>query len=523
MPRMMLGHRLAGVILASVAWGGCAAPSETASHRVAIGGTSPLVEMFARVGDQTGIPPEILAALSYVQTRLEFVDSTEHGATRIGLYGMSPEDLRLGASLTGLTDEAARTDHEASIWIAAAHLRRMTQARTTHDILAALRPEVAAELRAVLVRGISSKDTHGDTVVVSARPELDANRGFGTSVHAIGNADYAPALWNAAHSGNYGVSNRTDIEYIVVHTVQGSYTSCINWFKDPAANVSAHFVVRSSDGQVTQMVKEKDTAWHDACFNTRSIGIEHEGYIANPTMWYTDAMYLASAKLTRYLADKYGIPLDRSRIQGHGETDDCSSHTDPGTGWNWTKYMDFVMTGGAPMLTASDVSVDAPDALHAGDRASVTVTIKNTGNVTWDLDMTRVGTQQPQDRESALFVPGDWMSPSRATGADGQVAPGETGTFTFDIVGPEVSEPTVFDEVFQLVHDEAMWFGPEIRVSVQVMPRAGAGNGMTPDDLGGCSAGGGAGSAGSACAMLAFGALVRRRSRERGDRQHRRM
>ncbi|MBL0219217.1 MAG: hypothetical protein IPQ07_35775 [Myxococcales bacterium] len=25
------------------------------------------------------------------------------------------------------------------------------------------------------------------------------------------------------------------------------------------------------------MVKEKDIAWHDACFNTTTVGIEHEG------------------------------------------------------------------------------------------------------------------------------------------------------------------------------------------------------------------------------------------------------
>jgi hypothetical protein len=62
--------------------------------------------------------------------------------------------------------------------------------------------------------------------------------------------------------------------------------------------VSSHYVVRSSDGQITQMVAEKDTAWHARSANPYSIGIEHEGYVDQPS-WFTDAMYRSSAALTR--------------------------------------------------------------------------------------------------------------------------------------------------------------------------------------------------------------------------------
>jgi N-acetyl-anhydromuramyl-L-alanine amidase AmpD len=104
---------------------------------------------------------------------------------------------------------------------------------------------------------------------------------------------------------------------VVIHTVQGSYGSCINWFQNPDANVSAHYVVRSSDGQITQMVREKDWAYHagNSTYNRQSIGIEHEGYINNAS-WYTDAMYKASAALTRNICLKYGIPMDRAHIIG---------------------------------------------------------------------------------------------------------------------------------------------------------------------------------------------------------------
>ena len=511
---MKLGLRLAGVMFASVL-GACAAPVDTTTPRIAVGGTSPLVDMFTRIAAETDVPAELLASLSYLETRLRFVDASEHGATRIGLYGMSPADLARGATLTGVTDEAARHDHESSIRIAAALIREQAPAaRTLPEFLAALEPALAAELRTHLARGIAGSDALGESLVVAARPEIDRGTGLGTITQALGNADYEPAKWVAAHSGNFSVSNRTaaDITHIVIHTVQGSYSSCINWFKNPDAKVSAHYVVRSSDGEVTQMVKEKDTAWHDKCFNAPSLGIEHEGYVTEPQTWYTDAMYMSSAKLTAYLADKYDIPADRTRIQGHGETDDCSTHTDPGTGWDWARYMDLVQTSGTPKLTASDVTVDAPASLTSGDRATVTFSITNTGNVAWDLDLTRIGTAQPQDRESAFFVDGDWVSPARATGAAGRVEPGATGTFTFEIEAPDVREPIVFHESFQLVQEGMGWFGPDIQMTVQVMPRVTEDGAM---DVGGCSAGGGAGSAGSACAMLALGALVRRRRNAR--------
>ena len=41
-------------------------------------------------------------------------------------------------------------------------------------------------------------------------------------------------------------------------------------------------MVRSSDGQVTQMVREYQKAWHARSANPYSIGIEHEGYVRQP-------------------------------------------------------------------------------------------------------------------------------------------------------------------------------------------------------------------------------------------------
>ena len=89
------------------------------------------------------------------------------------------------------------------------------------------------------------------------------------------------------------------ITHVTIHTAEGSYAGTICGFQNCSAQVSAHYVVRSSDGQITQMVLEKDKAWHVGSENSYTVGIEHEGYMSAPSTWFTDAMYNASALLTR--------------------------------------------------------------------------------------------------------------------------------------------------------------------------------------------------------------------------------
>jgi N-acetylmuramoyl-L-alanine amidase len=79
--------------------------------------------------------------------------------------------------------------------------------------------------------------------------------------------------------------------------------------------------------------------------NMHAINIEQEGFAEQGKTWYTPAMYQASAALVRYLAAKYGIPLNRAHILGHddvpGPTDafTAAQHWDPGPYWNWTHFM----------------------------------------------------------------------------------------------------------------------------------------------------------------------------------------
>jgi hypothetical protein len=143
-----------------------------------------------------------------------------------------------------------------------------------------------------------------------------------------------------ADPSNYTPDGITQYEYVVVHTMQGYYNGAISWFQNPDANVSAHFCMRSEDGEVTQMVDLADRAWHVGSQNSFSIGIEHEGFIDEPA-WYTWINYQSSARLARWIADRHDIPLDRSHIVGHVELPD-QTHTDPGDNWDWDLYMDLI-------------------------------------------------------------------------------------------------------------------------------------------------------------------------------------
>jgi hypothetical protein len=130
---------------------------------------------------------------------------------------------------------------------------------------------------------------------------------YDAQIAQLKSADYGPALWTAAPTCNYSSRNGTAISAVTVHTVQGTYSGAISWGLNCNSQVSYHYVVRSSDGQTTQMVLETNKAWHVGTANPYTIGIEHEGYVSNAT-WYTNAMYQASANLVKDITQSgYGI------------------------------------------------------------------------------------------------------------------------------------------------------------------------------------------------------------------------
>lgn len=280
--------------------------------------------------------------------------------------------------------------------------------------------------------------------------------------------DYPPARWIPAYSGNYTVSDRPStypIQYVIVHVVQGSYNGCISWFQNPSARVSAHYVIRSSDGEVTQMVRHKDIAWHAGnwWYNCRSIGIEHEGWVHDPK-WFTYAMYYSSAALVRHICRTQGIPRTRERILGHVEVPGAT-HTDPGPYWNWDLYMQLIQA--SALLEEASV----PLTLRAGESATALLRFRNTGVITWlptGSNPVRLGTQNPRDRASPFFTPGSWISPNRPAAVAASTPPEAVGDFVFTLTAPD--RYGVYEESYQLVREGISWFGPVVTFQINVVP-----------------------------------------------------
>ncbi|MEV8593717.1 peptidoglycan recognition family protein [Streptomyces sp. NPDC052012] len=290
------------------------------------------------------------------------------------LTGMSPERLREdpAANVAGgaaLLAEAQRelgapASGDPADWYAAV-------ARFSGADDSATATAYANDVFAVIRGGEARTTDAGQRVALAARPGLVPDgsavrraglrsaSAAGTECPATVSCEWIPAPYEQFGEGDYGnhdLANRPasqPIRYIVVHDTEGAWEGVLDMVQDPTY-VSWNYSLRSTDGHIAQHVKAKDVAWHAGNWyvNAGSIGLEHEGFLAEPDAWYTEAMYRSSARLVRYLAEKYDIPLDRHHILGHDTVPGTTAatipgmHTDPGPYWDWRHYFELL---GSPL------------------------------------------------------------------------------------------------------------------------------------------------------------------------------
>jgi len=178
------------------------------------------------------------------------------------------------------------------------------------------------------------------------------------------------ARFEPANKGNYkAVSGTRTINRIVIHITDGQpkLNGTVGWFQNPSARVSAHYII-GQDGEVVQMVKHNDIAWHASSANSDSIGIEHVARSphewdkklghTDPGLMPTEQQYCASAALVSWLCSQFNLPVDRTHILGHNEADPKTTHTDCPTGvWDWDHYMDLVTSGSCAADAATSESL----------------------------------------------------------------------------------------------------------------------------------------------------------------------
>lgn len=90
------------------------------------------------------------------------------------------------------------------------------------------------------------------------------------------------------------------------HETAGSYAGSVSWLCNPAADASAHIVVREDGLEATQLVPLGSKAWHAAYYNPRSVGVEHANITGKG--YATEAQLRVSARVFGWLCLHLGIP-----------------------------------------------------------------------------------------------------------------------------------------------------------------------------------------------------------------------
>lgn len=351
------------------------------------------------------VPRGVLEAVSFINTQCHHLtdadyhhDGPDAMPRAYGLMGLVKdgkgyfrENLHTVAQLSGMAETDILTSPEANVMAYAKALEKLleeTMVSTCKDARFCVSTIAAIEQLSEIP---TADDRYPMEVMLYSVCELLNDNAFAThcgfdvydidskaffpenyallsaeSVSVTREGDYSKALWNPAPECNFG--ERTDpVSGVVIHYTEGSYAGCISWFKNCDAQVSAHYVIRSRDGQVTQMVREADKAWHARSANAYTIGIEHEAY-GDIVSYFTPEMYASSADLVHDISTRYASidghrtfyrdTLDDGRrlnsgLHDLGGAEACTkirghqhypnqSHTDPGPYWDWNYYYKLI-------------------------------------------------------------------------------------------------------------------------------------------------------------------------------------
>jgi N-acetyl-anhydromuramyl-L-alanine amidase AmpD len=294
-----------------------------------------------------------LTGVDKATLRADPAQNIRGGAALIARYQRETEDLLAGSSI----GTAVTSDNPADWYGAVARYGGAGDTTTA----AAFADEVFSTITTGMDR-VTDDGQHVTLAPTAVQPNtaqlgrlgLRQSNADGTECPRNLGCESIPAPYQQFPVNNYGnhdLGDRPDsqqINYIIIHDTEGHWDGVLKLIQDPTY-VSWNYTLRSSDGHVAQHVLAKDVAWHAGNWyvNAKSIGLEHEGFAAQGT-WYTEAMYRSSAKLVRYLADKYRIPVDRAHILGHDNVPGTvpstvkGMHWDPGPYWDWAHYFDLL-------------------------------------------------------------------------------------------------------------------------------------------------------------------------------------
>ncbi|MFC9792914.1 N-acetylmuramoyl-L-alanine amidase [Streptomyces sp. NPDC127584] len=484
MTRRLRPRRSAGAagLAAALVWG-CATAGSAQPSGATPGGFERAAEQAAA---EFGVPKEVLLGVSHESSWWEHHDGrpstkggygpmhltdTTSGRTYAHRPGEGPVDatgtddpsehtVRAAAALTGIAPATLKRDERQNLRggaaLLASYQRRVTRtasadpgdwygavAQYSQAADTATAERFAEGVFAVIRGGKERVREDGQQVSLAKSPSVRparsqlASLGLRTSAAAVAecprtlNCRFVPAA-----ASNYQVSTRNsnglDVDFIVIHDLEGSYDGGVSWFQDPASGASAHYVLKADGSAATQMVATKDIAFHAGNYwtNMHGIGIELEGYAAQGPTWFTPAQYEATAELVGYLAQRFGVPLDREHVIGHDNvmpprpSRAPDAHWDPGPYWDWERFMSLLHAGTPRERAAGGTGTAGP--LAVGQAVAIAPTYaENAQTVTVCAPTCRSRTQpsnflyvRTEPRAGAPLVPDLALRPDGSAGSD---------------------------------------------------------------------------------------------------------
>jgi hypothetical protein len=183
---------------------------------------------------------------------------------------------------------------------------------------------VADDVLALLRTGVPPTVVRGQRFAVAAQPVAALT----TAPGAVVSGECPQVLsCRLAPASGAAPGDRTAARTVVVSTAPAGYTATIAAAQRASARWSPHYVVRASDGAVTQTVPLGDVAWHtgNPTVDAGAVGIAVE---ADPG----PAAYRSVARLLQWLAGR-GLPLDRQHVLGAGEVAGAAVSLQAGFDW----------------------------------------------------------------------------------------------------------------------------------------------------------------------------------------------
>ncbi len=373
---------LTAALVAAVALSACSdEPTSPATPASEAPSAAQLDRIFDEAGTEFGVPAALLQSIGYVEPRWEMVRGGVEfpgQEAAFGVMALRGERLTQGATLAKVPEQAARTDARANVRAAAALLDLWAdEAGIARSDLAAWGPVVARYSGIAQLEGQASyvhKDVyrvlnegavartpegavHASLMPVRVQANFALPQDGGTLAVA---PDYpvSGTIWRPSPNYNARPTGSTGgVQMVIIHTCEGSYSSCWSWLTNSASQASAHYVVNESGSEISQLVREASRAWHisatyDCSLNSSTkcglngvssnhftVGIEHGGYASQSS--FPTGQIDASAKLSCDISKAYGIPRDRYHYVAHGQLQPYN-RTDPGPNWPWTDYLNRI-------------------------------------------------------------------------------------------------------------------------------------------------------------------------------------